>query len=395
MKNLDRNDQLSFTHEMGGKKIIQGLEFSNLWKHGEASMNGRKNEKGRALSPRSPRLLGVPGRAVFCAFLSLFVAINSLAGASRSPSPDFQHEISTETKPWNHERFDAAEGKFTFALFSDLTGGERADVFKVAVAQLNLLRPELIVNVGDLIEGDSKEAEELNRQWDSFDARADQARAPIFYAGGNHDLTGMTLRKVWKDRLEPTFYHFIYKNVLFLVLDTEDNTPERMAEIEKIRTEGIEVYKTQGPDAFKKTAYSTLPERESGRVGNEQADYFLKVIQQHPEVRWTFVLSHKPAWLRENEENFAAIEKALKDQPYTVFYGHTHIYQYEERHGRDYINLATTGGKFFPDLGQSMDHVMLVTVDENEATLVNLKLSGILDKTGKLPLNGEELEFEK
>jgi predicted phosphodiesterase len=117
------------------------------------------------------------------------------------------------------------------------------------------------------------------------------------------------------------------------------------------------------------------------------------VIQQHPEVRWTFVLSHKPAWLRENEEHFASIEAALSDRPYTVFYGHTHVYQYEQRHGRDYINLATTGGAFFSDLGQSMDHVMLVTIDGEEATLVNLKLSGILDKTGKLPLNGAELEF--
>ena len=42
-----------------------------------------------------------------------------------------------------------------------------------------------------------------------------------------------------------------------------------------------------------------------------------------------------------------------------------------------------------------MDHVMLVTVDDQEATLVNLKLSGILDKTGKIPLNGEDLEFDK
>jgi hypothetical protein len=36
---------------------------------------------------------------------------------------------------------------------------------------------------------------------------------------------------------------------------------------------------------------------------------------------------------------------------------------------------------------------MLVTVDGHETTLVNLKLSGILDKRGKLPLNGSDLEF--
>lgn len=326
-----------------------------------------------------------------CVFLCLLVSINSFAGTFRSPSSDFKHDVTTEVKPWKHERFDADEDKFTFAVFSDLTGGEREGVFSVAVEQLNLLRPEFIVNVGDLIDGDSKDADELNRQWNDFDARANKARAPVFYAGGNHDLTGMALRDVWKDRLEPTYYHFIYKNVLFLVLDTEDVSPERMEEIEHIRAEGVKVYKEQGPEAFKKTAYATLPERESGK---EQSEYFVQVIKASPDVRWTFVLTHKSAWLRENEENFAAIVAALADQPYTVFYGHTHIYQYEQRHGRDYINLATTGGQFFPDLGQSMDHVMLVTVDDNGAVLVNLKLSGILDKTGKIPLNGEELEFE-
>ena len=66
-------------------------------------------------------------------------------------------------------------------------GGERPRVFEIAVAQLNLLRPELIMNVGDLIEGGSTDLDELNAQWDSFDERASRALAPVFYAGGNHD----------------------------------------------------------------------------------------------------------------------------------------------------------------------------------------------------------------
>ncbi len=322
-------------------------------------------------------------------FLCLFITVQ-LHAADGS----FTHDITTAVKPWTHERFDAAEDKFTFAVFSDLTGGEREGVFAVAVEQLNLLRPEFIVNVGDLIDGGSEDTSELNRQWDDFDARADKATAPIFYAGGNHDLTGQILRDVWRQRFESLYYYFIYKDVLFLVLDTEDNSPERMKEIDQIRAAGIKVYKTEGSEAFKKTAYATLPERTSGRVSKEQSDYFVNIIQQHPDVRWTFVLMHKAAWLRDNEENLVTIENALAERPYTVFYGHTHYYQYEQRHDRDYINLATTGGAFFPDLGQSMDHLMLVTIDGEGATLVNLKLDGILDKTGRIPLNGDELEFE-
>ena len=94
-------------------------------------------------------------------------------------------------------------------MFSDLTGGEREGVFEVAVAQLNLLRPELILNVGDLIEGGSDDLAELDRQWDWFDERAGKARAPIFYVGGNHDLTGQVLRDVWEERLGARYYHFV------------------------------------------------------------------------------------------------------------------------------------------------------------------------------------------
>lgn len=311
-----------------------------------------------------------------------------------TPAAHFRHELDDEVLPWKHENFDDGKNKFTFAIFSDLTGGEREHIFEVAVAQLNLLRPEMIMNVGDLIEGGSEDAAELHRQWDWFDNRADRARSPIFYAGGNHDLTGELTRRVWQARLGPRYYHFVYKNVLFLVLDTEDNTVERMGEINAARQAAVRIYKTEGPEAFAKTAYARMPERTSGTVGQEQAAYFIKAIAKHPDVRWTFVFIHKPAWQRENEQNFAAIESALADRPYTVFYGHTHVYRYEKRHGRDYINLATTGGEFFPKKGQSMDHLVLVTVDDADVTIANLRMDGILDKTGHIPLKGDDLQFE-
>jgi hypothetical protein len=66
-----------------------------------------------------------------------------------------------------------------------------------------------------------------------------------------------------------------------------------------------------------------------------------------------------------------------------------------ERLGRDYIRLATTGGVQFPDLGRSMDHVTLVTVDDQGVDIANLLMSGILDKTGHVPLGGDDVCFEQ
>jgi hypothetical protein len=183
--------------------------------------------------------------------------------------------------------------------------------------------------------------------------------------------------------------------VLFLVLDTEDNAVERMREIESARLEAIDIYKAEGGEAFAETEYYRMPERTSGTIGPEQSAYFSRAIAENPDVRWTFLFLHKPAWQREGEEQFANLEEALSERPYTVFYGHTHFYDHTERLGRDYINLATTGGEQHPERGRSMDHLMLVTVDDAEVSIAVLLMEGILDKTGRVPLNGEGLEFEK
>ena len=327
--------------------------------------------------------------------VALACVVLGCSGPSIPPDePVFRHDVPASVLPWTHENFDSGDDKFTFGVFSDLTGGERPEIFKIAVAQLNLLRSELIINVGDLIEGGTDDLAEIDAQWNSFDERADRATAPIFYVGGNHDLTGEVLQQVWDERLGRRYYHFVYKDVLFLVLDTEDNTPERAREVFEIRKRALERVKAEGMEVFEETEYAHLPEQTAGSITAEQSDYFRRVISENPNVRWTFLFMHKAPWQREDEANFAAIEQALADRPYTLFNGHVHTYEYLKRHGRDYIRLATTGGVQFPELGRSVDHVMLVTVDDNGVDIANLLMSGILDKTGHIPLDGDDVCFE-
>ena len=106
----------------------------------------------------------------------------------------FQHELSGSATPWSHENFDTHPDKFTFAIVGDLNGGQRDGVFETAIAQLNLLRPELVLSVGDLIDGGSEDRRKLGREWEEFDADVGTAVAPFYYLGGNHDLTNLTMR---------------------------------------------------------------------------------------------------------------------------------------------------------------------------------------------------------
>ena len=333
-----------------------------------------------------------------CKILVISALIFALPGcaslSTRTGGTIFQHDILGEVVPWTDKPFDSAADKFTFAVFSDLTGGERKRIFEIAVAQLSLLRPELIINVGDLIEGGTQDPGEIKRQWDSFDKRANRALAPVFYVGGNHDLSGEVLQDVWDRRHGRRYYHFVYKDVLFLVLDTEDNKPERMKEIIHARNQAMEIVDKEGWGAFGGTEYANMPEQAAGNITVRQSQYFQQVLAANPDVRWTFLFMHKAPWTRPDEQNFAAIEQAMSNRAYTVFNGHVHAYEYERRYGRDYIRLATTGGVQLPERGRSADHVTLVTVSNNGADIANLLLEGILDKTGHIPLGGDDVCFE-
>lgn len=327
-------------------------------------------------------------KTIFAAALLL------LMGCSGTIPTAFQHNLNEKSTPWTHNRFDNAGDKFTFAIFSDLNGGEREKVFEVAVAQLSLLRPELILSVGDLIDGGTENRETLRQEWESFDVRASRAVAPVFKVGGNHDLTNLTMRDVWMERYGARYYHFIYKNVLFLALDSEDYSDERMQEIYEARAEYLELRDSMEPEQVKEMKYMKMPERATGEMGKEQSDFFLKVIAEHPNVDWTFLFMHKPVWLKGNDPEFATIESALSNRPYTLFNGHFHSYSHTIKNGRDYIMLGTTGGSQNAGNVMSFDHVTMVTVTKDGPTIGNLKLDGILDKTGHIPANGDSLCFQ-
>ncbi|MBT8056171.1 MAG: serine/threonine protein phosphatase, partial [Xanthomonadales bacterium] len=200
--------------------------------------------------------------------------------------------------------------------------------------------------------------------------------------------------EVFDQRYGARYYHFAYRDALFLVLDTEDSSAAGQWALHEIRDEALAAVKQDGWGVFMETAYGQSAERRFGRVGEGQADYFLDVLAEYPDVRHTFVVLHKPVWEREGEAQFARLEQALSGRPYTVFYGHEHSYLHQRRNGRDYIRLGTTGGVQNPAKDLAIDHVTLVTVSGKAVDIANLRMSGIFGKDGRIPLNGEELCFD-
>jgi hypothetical protein len=249
--------------------------------------------------------------------------------------------------PWTSLRLNNAATTFRFAIVSDRTGSPRPGVFERAVQRLNWLQPEFVVCVGDLIQGNTTAAREVRRQWEQFRGFVKQLEMPFFYLPGNHDLSNKTADSLWDQQFGRRYYHFVYKDVLFLLLNTEDRAPKR-------------------------TEY----------FGQEQLAYVRRVLAEEKDVRWTLVLMHQPVWTYHNGDGtgWPEIEKALGDRRYTVFAGHKHHYQRTVRNGRRYYVLATTGGRSGlrgPRFGE-FDHIVWVTMKEDGPVLANLMLDGIL-----------------
>jgi len=306
----------------------------------------------------------------------------------------FAHDIGDGATPWSYEPKGKSPADFTFAIISDLYSGERPGVFEVAVEQLNMLRPEFILSIGDLIDGGTEDVVELKKQFDHFDQRVAKAGAPFFHVGGNHDLTNPVMRKFWIERYGKRYYHFIYNNVLFLMMDSEDYNETRMQEIYLARAKAIEILDGDHPELYPETEYFKMEERKTGEISSEQSSYFEKVIADHPEVQWTFILMHKPVWRKEGEGNLARIENALAGKNYTVVNGHLHSYSHQVKNGHDYMTLGTTSGGQNPEDENAFDHVTLVSLSDGVPSIATLRMDGILDKTGKIPLDGEKYCYQ-
>lgn len=282
-------------------------------------------------------------------FISLFLGFCSFnLHAQGQQNARIVIDESSGPNPWNHLKVYNDAETFQFAIVTDRTGGNRPGIFPTAINKLNLLMPEFVMSVGDLIQGYTEDLDELNRQWDQFDGFIDGLKVPFFYVPGNHDITNKTMADLWQERLGNAYYHFIYKDVLFLCLNSE------------------EAYQGAG----------------RGGIEEEQFEWIKKTLEEHDEVKWTLVFMHQPLWTQENPRMWPQVEELLKDRKHNVFVGHNHNYVKYERNNGKYFVLATTGGgsRLRGPMFGEFDHVVWVTMTEDGPLIANLMLDGIWDE---------------
>ncbi len=201
---------------------------------------------------------------------------------------------------------------FDFVIIGDRTGGHVPGVYGEIVDEINLLRPDIVVSVGDQIEGYTEDRETLNAQWDEYWEIASQLDAPFYVCVGNHDIYNDVMLEVWEERTKRApCYSFDYKGVHFTVVDTG-------------RWESSEAWLA-----------------ESGYREWLEAD-----LAKHKKDRMTIVVYHIPFWydtLAEGEPDpLHDIFKANGVD--AVFNGHYHLYAAAEYDGIPYTVVGSSGG---------------------------------------------------
>ena len=296
--------------------------------------------------------------AVTCVIVAAMLSNARPDKTADAVAPQAKFEIASEAKnPFTGLVPNANPDQFQFAVVSDRTGGHRKGIFSRAVHQINLMQPEFVMSVGDLIEGQA--TAELNRKmWDELDGYVRKLEMPFFYAPGNHDAQSLIKANVWTERLGRRYYHFNYKNCLFLVLNAYDEADD---------------------DATKDASYKKT------RIGKAQRAYIEQTLKENAGARWTFVFVHPPIWAEKDitTTGWLEVEKSLNGRKYTVFAGHLHTYRMYIRNGMNYYQLATTGG------GSSLrgveygefDQIAWLTMKPDGPVLANILLDGVQNDT--------------
>jgi hypothetical protein len=238
--------------------------------------------------------------------------------------------------------------KFSFCIIGDRTGAaaDSWPVFDKAIAELNGLRPDFCLMIGDLIEG-AQDQFTLEAQWDEAARHVALFRCPLFLLAGNHDLPNRQGYALWMKRVGKTYYAFEAMGCHFLVLNTEE---------------------MQGTG--------------EGGFGKKQMEFAEQVLAAVPRDGPVFVLMHQPAWFGNGtlKTQWGRLEPLLPPFNATVIAGHLHALAMKKQNGRNYLIVGPTGAKLRMERNPSMglmQHITWVTVENGKVTFIFIETGRI------------------